>query len=43
MTAVQLKVATQSGYSTVSGVLAKLSTLGLVNKNSGRYSLKQLP
>jgi septal ring factor EnvC (AmiA/AmiB activator) len=43
MTAVQLKVATQSGYSTVSEVLSKLIGLGLVTKNGGRYSLKQLP
>lgn len=44
MTAVQLKVATHSGSSTVSETLGKLRSLTLVEKNqNGTFSLKELP
>jgi len=42
MTAVQLKVATHTGTSTVPQVIYKLNHLGLINKNGGKYSLKEL-
>jgi hypothetical protein len=42
MSAVQLKVATHTGTSTVPQVIYKLNQLGLINKNGGKYSLKQL-
>ena len=42
MTAVQLKVATHSGSSTVSETVRKLQDLGLVQKNGSQYSLKKL-
>lgn len=42
MTAVQLKVATHTGTSTVPQVIYKLNHLGLINKQGGRYSLKEL-
>ena len=42
MTAIQLKVATHTGTSTVPQVIYKLNTLGLIDKNGGKYSLKQL-
>ena len=42
MTAVQLKVATHTGTSTVPQVIYKLNQLGLIDKNGGKYSLKQL-
>ena len=42
MTAVQLKVATHTGTSTVPQVIYKLNHLGLINKQGGKYSLKEL-
>lgn len=42
MTAVQLKVATHSGSSTVSETVRKLQDLGLLDKNGSMYSLKRL-
>lgn len=42
MTAVQLKVATHTGTSTVPQVIYELNKLGLITKNDGKYSLKKL-
>jgi FtsZ-binding cell division protein ZapB len=42
MTQIQLKIATHSGTSTVPLILDKLQKLGLVSKNGGKYSLKEL-
>jgi hypothetical protein len=42
MTREQLKISTHSGSSTVDLVLRKLKELSLIEKNGGRYSLKQL-
>lgn len=42
MTVPQLKVATHSAANTVYNNISKLSGLGLINKNGGRYSLKEL-
>jgi hypothetical protein len=42
MTREQLKISTHSGSSTVDFVLRKLKELSLIDKNGGRYSLKQL-
>jgi hypothetical protein len=42
MTSVQLRVVTHSGQQTVYDVTSKLNKLGLLNKNGGKYSLKQL-
>ncbi len=38
----QLKSLTHSGTSTVPQIIYKLNSLGLINKNGGRYSLKQI-
>lgn len=42
MTVVQLRVATHSGQQTVYDATSKLNKLGLINKNNGRYSLREL-
>jgi hypothetical protein len=42
LNSVQLKVAARLGTSTVSDSISKLNKAGLVNKNGGRFSLKQL-
>lgn len=42
MNVAQLRVATHSGQQTVYDVTSALFRLGLLNKNGGRYSLKQL-
>lgn len=42
MTAVQLKVTTHSAATTVRDILLELRKLGLVDKNGGKYSLKEL-
>lgn len=42
MTAAQLKVACKCSSDTVYQTIHKLNKAGLVNKNSGRFSLKQL-
>jgi hypothetical protein len=42
MTIPQLRVATHSGQQTVYDVTSALFRLGLLNKNGGKYSLKQL-
>jgi hypothetical protein len=42
MTSAQLKVATHSGTSTVPQIIHELNKLGLIQKNGGRYSLKEL-
>jgi len=42
MTAIQLKIATHSGTSTVSDTCRKLLTLGLLQKNGAKYSLKDI-
>lgn len=42
MSAVQLKVATHTGTSTVPQVIYELNKLGLINKNGGKFSLKKL-
>jgi hypothetical protein len=42
MTSEQLRVATHTGRSTVPQIIYKLNTLGLINKNGGKYSLKEL-
>jgi hypothetical protein len=38
----QLKSLTHSGTSTVPQIIYKLNSLGLINKNGGKYSLKDL-
>lgn len=42
MTSEQLRVATHTGRSTVPQIIYKLNQLGLINKNGGRFSLKEL-
>jgi DNA-binding transcriptional regulator GbsR (MarR family) len=42
MTSEQLRVATHTGRSTVPQIIYKLNTLGLINKNNGKISLKEL-
>jgi ribosomal protein L29 len=42
MTAVQLKITTRCGQQTVYDTIFKLNRLGLINKNGGKISLKQL-
>ncbi len=42
MTSEQLRVATHTGRSTVPQIIHQLNVLGLINKNSGRFSLKEL-
>lgn len=42
MTSEQLRVATHTGRSTVPQIIYKLNTLGLINKNGGKFSLKEL-
>ena len=42
LTAVQLKVATHSGSSTISEIVRKLQAHGLIEKNGSVYSLKKL-
>lgn len=42
MTAEQLRVATHTGRSTVPQIIYKLNQLGLINKNGGKFSLKEL-
>ena len=42
MTAVQLKIATHTGTSTVPQVIHQLKDLGLIEKNGSKYSLKPL-
>jgi hypothetical protein len=42
MTAVQLKIATKCGQQTVYDTIFKLNKAGLINKNSGRFSLKEI-
>ena len=42
MTVPQLKIAAHCGSNTVYGVISKLHGLGLINKNGGKYSLKEL-
>ena len=42
MSAIQLKIATRSGQQTVYDTIHKLNKLGLINKNGGKFSLKEL-
>jgi chromosome segregation ATPase len=42
VTVAQLKVMTHSGSSTIPQIIYKLNKLGLINKNGGKYSLKEL-
>lgn len=42
MTAVQLKIATKCGQQTVYDTIFKLNKAGLINKNGGRFSLKEM-
>lgn len=42
MTAAQLKVATHSGTSTVPQIIHQLNSVGLIQKNGNKYSLKEL-
>jgi chromosome segregation ATPase len=42
MTATQLKIATKSGQQTVYDTIHKLNKAGLINKNGGKFSLKEL-
>ena len=42
MSVEQLRVATHSGRQTIYEVTSRLNKLGLINKNGGRYSLKEL-
>lgn len=42
MNVAQLRVAAQCGQQTVYDTIAKLHKVGLINKNGGRFSLKQL-
>lgn len=42
MTSAQLRVATRSGTRTVPQVIYQLNQIGLINKNGGKYSLKEL-
>lgn len=42
MSATQLKIATKSGQQTVYDTIHKLNQAGLINKNGGRFSLKEL-
>jgi hypothetical protein len=42
MTSEQLRVATHTGRSTVPQIIHQLKDLGLINKENGKYSLKEL-
>ena len=42
VTVAQLKVMTHSGSTTIPQIIYKLNKLGLINKNGGKYSLKEL-
>lgn len=42
MSAIQLKIATRSGQQTVYDTIHKLNKLGLINKNGGKFSLKEV-
>lgn len=43
MTVTQLRIACQCGQQTVYDTASKMSKAGLINRNGGKYSLKQLP
>lgn len=42
MSTTQLKIVCQAGTSTITNGVSKLNGAGLINKNGGRFSLKQL-